>query len=97
MSQALSKSQLILTGTIVSNAFAPKNPWLIIFHQGMGAALGLLLQSPSILRHAFYETFLHIHIALAAVMVLTVWVHLNTIPTQRFMVGVIAFWLLEVS
>lgn len=65
--------------------------------QGTVAFLGLLFQSPSILRHAFYETFLHIHIALAGLAVGAVWIHLKTLPQQRILMGVIALWTMERS
>ncbi|KAJ9668232.1 hypothetical protein H2201_001662 [Coniosporium apollinis] len=64
---------------------------------GTLAFLALLFQSPSVLRHAFYETFLHVHIALAGLAVGAVWIHLKTLPQQRILMGVIALWAMERS
>lgn len=47
------------------------------------ALLVILLQSPSIIRHAFYETFLHVHIVLAIVAIVTIWLHLEGLPQQK--------------
>ncbi|KAF8458343.1 ferric reductase like transmembrane component-domain-containing protein [Terfezia claveryi] len=41
------------------------------------AFIVILLHSPSIFRHAFYETFLTVHIILVALMLGTLWFHLN--------------------
>ncbi|CAK4031494.1 related to ferric-chelate reductase [Lecanosticta acicola] len=63
---------------------------------GFAAFCMILLQSPSIVRHAFYETFLHLHIALAATAVAAVWIHLNEIPTaQLLLAGAIVCWVFE--
>jgi hypothetical protein len=57
----------------------------------------LLVQSPSAMRHAFYETFLHFHIAAAAIALAGVWFHLKGRPQQLMTYGVIALWAFEVS
>jgi hypothetical protein len=58
----------------------------------------ILLQSPSPIRHAFYETFLHVHQALAIVAVWGVWVHLDGYSKQKPLIkGVVAIWAIEVS
>ncbi|KAF2455767.1 ferric reductase like transmembrane component-domain-containing protein [Lineolata rhizophorae] len=62
---------------------------------GVVAFVFLLLQSPSVLRHAFYETFLHGHILGAALAVGAVWVHLKDRPQRSFLVAVIAIWVIE--
>ncbi|KAF2261730.1 hypothetical protein CC78DRAFT_469567 [Lojkania enalia] len=55
----------------------------------------LLIQSPSPVRHAFYETFLHLHICAAALAVAAVWMHLNGRPQQFMLYGVVALWVFE--
>jgi hypothetical protein len=49
------------------------------------------------MRHAFYETFLHLHIAAAAIALAGVWFHLKGRPQQLMTYGVIALWGFEVS
>jgi hypothetical protein len=55
----------------------------------------LLIQSPSPVRHSFYEVFLHGHIVAAAIAVGGVWVHLEGMKHQRMMYGVVALWVME--
>lgn len=62
---------------------------------GTCAFLAILIQSPSVLRHAYYEVFLHVHILLAVVAVVAVWIHLNTLPQQAILLGAIATWIAE--
>lgn len=54
----------------------------------------ILVQSPSPIRHAFYETFLHLHQLLAALVLLGVCVHANlgSLPQIPFLVAVVAIW-----
>ncbi|CAK1354516.1 hypothetical protein CB0940_01646 [Cercospora beticola] len=59
------------------------------------AFAAILLQSPSIVRHAFYETFLHLHIALVIVSVVTVWIHLKGRPAQILVLGALVCWIFE--
>lgn len=61
-------------------------------------ALGvIMIQAASIVRHAFYETFLHIHQILAIVTVVGVKVHckLGVLPGEGYIDWVIAIWVLE--
>jgi len=62
---------------------------------GTAAFLAILIQSPSVIRHAFYETFLSIHIALVIVACGAVWVHLNGFVQQSFLLGAITCWAIE--
>ncbi|KAJ4333601.1 hypothetical protein N0V95_009382 [Ascochyta clinopodiicola] len=55
----------------------------------------LLLQSPSPVRHSFYEVFLHGHIVGAALALGAVWVHLKERPQQLMLYGVVAIWAVE--
>ena len=59
------------------------------------AFVAILLQSPSIVRHAFYETFLHVHIALVIVATSAVYVHLRSLPQQVFVMSAVICWAIE--
>jgi predicted ferric reductase len=60
---------------------------------GMAAFILLLFHSPSIIRHAFYEVFLGIHLFLAFVAVVTVWMHLDQYGfSQKILGGAIVCW-----
>ncbi|KIW01171.1 uncharacterized protein PV09_07455 [Verruconis gallopava] len=65
---------------------------------GAVAFAAILVQSPSALRHAFYETFLVGHQLLAALAVAAVWVHLKE-PDYYYqhaiIKGVVAIWAAE--
>lgn len=63
--------------------------------KAMCAFLAILFLSPSPIRHAYYEVFLHVHFVLAAVALATVWVHLNGIKQQAILVAVLAVWVAE--
>lgn len=62
---------------------------------GFAAFSLLLLQSPSIVRHAFYEIFLHVHILLALTAVVAVWIHLKEKAAQTLLLGAVICWALE--
>ncbi|KAF7187286.1 Ferric reductase transmembrane component 3 [Pseudocercospora fuligena] len=62
---------------------------------GFCAFGAILLQSPSIIRHAFYETFLHVHIALAITAVVAVWMHLEGMAAQLILAGALICWIFE--
>lgn len=55
-----------------------------------------MLHSPSPIRHAFYETFVHAHFILAAVSFGFLWVHLNKRVSQTYLLAAIILWALEV-
>ncbi|KAJ5551038.1 hypothetical protein N7461_005736 [Penicillium sp. DV-2018c] len=59
------------------------------------AFTALLLHSPSPIRHAFYETFLHLHIAIAAVSMGFLWVHLNGLVAQAYLLAAVILWAIE--
>lgn len=61
----------------------------------MAAFLAILFLSPSIIRHAFYEVFLHVHILLAIMVVAAVWVHLEGLPQEAMLLGALVFWIIE--
>lgn len=62
---------------------------------GVCAFTFLLLQSPSPVRHSFYEVFLHGHIAGAALALGALWVHLKGREAKLMLYGVIALWAIE--
>lgn len=51
----------------------------------------------SVVRHAFYETFKHIHIALASLFIVGLWYHLKLadISQLNVLIGAVAIWGLE--
>ncbi|KAF4151417.1 hypothetical protein CNMCM6069_003872 [Aspergillus lentulus] len=55
----------------------------------------LLVHSPSPIRHAFYETFLHLHIAIVVVSFIFLWIHLEGRVAQQFLLGAIVLWAIE--
>lgn len=62
-----------------------------------GALSLILIQSPSIIRHAFYETFLHLHQLLAFLSLLGLYVHAirGLLPQLHCIEAIIIFWLLD--
>lgn len=63
-------------------------------------ALGIIMiQAPSFIRHAFYESFLHIHQVLAVAAIIGVKIHckLGILPWESYIDWVIALWVLERS
>ncbi|KAF7508851.1 hypothetical protein GJ744_008560 [Endocarpon pusillum] len=57
----------------------------------------ILVQSPSAIRHAFYETFLHLHIALVVLSFVGLWMHLAELPQRSLLVATIAAWMFDRS
>ncbi|KAJ5916358.1 hypothetical protein N7504_000373 [Penicillium tannophilum] len=55
----------------------------------------ILLHSPSPIRHAFYETFLHLHFVLAAFTMAFLWVHLDGMHSQKYLLTAMILWALE--
>ncbi|KAI9770133.1 MAG: hypothetical protein M1840_003583 [Geoglossum simile] len=64
---------------------------------GATAAIFLLMHSPSPIRHAFYETFLHLHIALVILFVVGVWIHIKGYPFLLLLKLPIIAWALDVN
>jgi predicted ferric reductase len=58
----------------------------------MSAFLAILMHSPSILRRAFYEIFLHIHITLAILALLFLWMHLEPFPQRHLLLAAMIIW-----
>ena len=55
----------------------------------------ILIQSPSIIRHAFYETFLHVHFVLGITAIVATWMHLQNLSQQSLLGGAIGLWAME--
>lgn len=72
-----------------------KSPFLLTGTIGSCAVLLMLLQSPSVIRHAFYEVFLGVHFLLAATAVVTIWMHLKGLAQQHLLKAAVIFWLIE--
>ncbi|KAA6412151.1 MAG: FRE ferric reductase-like transmembrane component [Lasallia pustulata] len=64
-----------------------------------GALSLILIQSPSAIRHAFYETFLHLHQLLAFLALLGIYIHAvrGSLPQLHFIEAVILFWIIDRS
>jgi hypothetical protein len=63
---------------------------------GTIAALVIILQSSALIRHAFYETFLHLHIALVMLIMVFLYKHLDGLPQLIYVQISIAAWATEV-
>ncbi|OOF99774.1 hypothetical protein ASPCADRAFT_203576 [Aspergillus carbonarius ITEM 5010] len=59
------------------------------------AFTALLVHSPSPIRHAFYETFLHLHMVLVALSFGFLWLHLDGMVSQNYLLVAVIFWALE--
>ncbi|KAK8927205.1 hypothetical protein H634G_01839 [Metarhizium anisopliae BRIP 53293] len=65
---------------------------------GTLAMIALLIASVSPLRHAFYETFLNLHIFLALVVFVCTWIHCATasvpggLPQLSWIMGIMSLW-----
>ncbi|KAF2752768.1 ferric reductase [Pseudovirgaria hyperparasitica] len=77
------KEKLLTSETIISGTVATAAMVLIV------------LSSPSIVRHAFYEMFLHVHIVLAVVSIGALWYHLKDHAQMPQLYAVIALWAFE--
>lgn len=64
---------------------------------GVVAMFLILISSPSIFRHAFYETFLNVHIISVLVMVVGIWRHYDIarLPQLPLIKGFFALWFCE--
>ncbi|KAL9138614.1 MAG: hypothetical protein Q9175_000187 [Cornicularia normoerica] len=76
-----------------------ESPFLAYGLLGTVALVIIMLQAPSIIRHAFYESFLHIHQVLAIATIIGVKVHckIGVLPGESYIDWVIALWVLERS
>ena len=61
---------------------------------GVIAMVVIFFQSPSAIRHAFYETFLHVHQAMAFLAIVGVYIHLEVaqLPALQYIRAVVGIW-----
>ncbi|KAL8773003.1 MAG: hypothetical protein Q9209_002023 [Squamulea sp. 1 TL-2023] len=59
------------------------------------AFIAIILTASAALRHAFYETFLHLHIALVVLSVVFLWKHLENTMPQNYLLIMILLWAAE--
>ena len=59
---------------------------------GLAAVVAIILQTSSVLRKAFYETFLHLHIALVIAALAGIWIHLDQNPQRVYLKVVFGLW-----
>jgi hypothetical protein len=62
----------------------------------MVAVLVIILQASALIRHAFYETFLHLHIALILLTFIFLYLHLDSLQPLIYLQTSIAAWAIEV-
>ncbi|OJD11290.1 hypothetical protein AJ78_07908 [Emergomyces pasteurianus Ep9510] len=55
----------------------------------------LALHSPSVIRHAFYETFLHLHILFVAATFGFLYTHIKSKPARKYLIAAITLWAAE--
>ena len=73
------------------------SPFLTYGMLGTVALVIIIIQATSVIRHAFYETFLHIHQLLAIATIVGVKIHckLAHLPGEGYIDWAIALWVLE--
>ena len=59
--------------------------------------VAIILQASSILRRAFYETFLHVHIALVILSIAGIWIHVKDTEDLIYIQLVVTAWAAEVN
>lgn len=68
---------------------------LLTILQATIAFVVIMLQASTALRHAFYEVFLHLHIALVILSIVFLWKHLDNTHPQKYLLAVIVIWVAE--
>ena len=56
----------------------------------------IVVQASSVVRHAFYELFLHMHILLVIMSLVALWYHLEELEQKIYIKIMIGFWAAEV-
>lgn len=56
------------------------------------ALLVILIQSSSALRHAFYETFVHLHVVLVILVLVFLWFHLDGFSPRSYLLATVIVW-----
>ena len=82
------------SGTAGVNHALQTVPFLQYGLAGTIAMSLILIQAPSVVRHAAYETFLHLHQVLAAVALVSIYFHakLGELPQMPYIIGIICIW-----
>ncbi|KAI0165799.1 ferric reductase like transmembrane component-domain-containing protein [Xylariaceae sp. FL1272] len=82
-------------GSAFLSSFA--SPFLLYGFISTAAMVVIFFQAASISRHAFYECFKVLHIALAIVSVIGLWYHLDLkkLPQLKWLIAAIPLWALE--
>jgi hypothetical protein len=57
------------------------------------AFLTIIIQTSSAIRHAFYELFIHLHIALVVLALMFLWFHLARLPQRNYLLAAAGMWL----
>ena len=63
--------------------------------QAFVAMITMFITTFTAFRRAFHETFLHLHVALVAIILAALWVHLEGLPPQVLVKVIIAIWVVE--
>jgi len=79
----------------IMKALGKPSPLILTGLVSFCAMIAIPIQASSLLRHAFYETFLHVHIALAIVAFAALWMHLDDLPAQMYVKILLAGWVIE--
>lgn len=81
---------------VLSYAIQPNTKeYTLTFAQAILGFLFIVVQSLSPARHAFYELFLHLHIALALMSFVALWYHLQNLLQQKVLLGTLILWGLD--
>ncbi|KAH6624769.1 ferric reductase like transmembrane component-domain-containing protein [Chaetomium sp. MPI-SDFR-AT-0129] len=101
--EALAHTLAFLAGNASSESWAAAFetattvPYMLWGFIATCAFVAIGIQAASIFRHAYYETFKIIHIALAILAVIGVWYHLNlkNLPQIKYLYATILLWALD--
>lgn len=94
--KAITTDPMIIFGFVVSSS----QYWISSFTkrpQAVVAVVTISIQANSIFRHAFYESFKYLHIALVILVIITTYYHLTLAKVSQvtLLYGAIAVWVLE--
>ncbi|TKX23546.1 ferric/cupric reductase transmembrane component-like protein 4 [Elsinoe australis] len=85
-------SKIESTGLKSLTAAMAASPTILTGTIGTCAFLFLMFHSPSVVRHAYYEVFLHAHILVAITALVVLWMHIDGIPVQLLILTCIIIW-----
>lgn len=99
MAEDIAEADSASAGWAAIGASIAHSEFILLGTIGACAFVALMLHSPSIIRHAFYETFLHVHQMLVIVAVIGVWIHLRMLDDNpnliKFCIGAVACWVVD--